>query len=327
MSSLSADLPSEVQPGDIISSELMTLILARLADLSDAVLTGTQTVPGVIGMLLADATSVIQAPSGQLSLGFVVDITGATLSPTSPGNANLIVLNQSPVAGTRVAVNAPVNLVVSQVAGSTTPGTGPQPAITATETLEGVQESDFPVGGTVVIVGSNFNANPAQNIVTFDGVAALVNSDQADPTRRLLVTVPAGIPGAPVAAGDPTRFAVPVLLRNAQNNRSASTQINVIAPVADAPTISSVAPSTALEGTDITITGSNFSDAAQVLIRDQPATLVSVSGGGTQIVATVPNFADVQQNAIVTASIIVTIPDVGSVPFNGTFLVVGIADA
>ena len=70
-------LPSEVQPGDIISSELMTEILSRLSQLSDAVLTGTQSVPNLIGLSLTDARTLIQQPSLQLALGFVVDAHSA----------------------------------------------------------------------------------------------------------------------------------------------------------------------------------------------------------------------------------------------------------
>lgn len=316
------NLPLTVQPGDIISSELMTLILNRLAELTDVVLTGTQMVPDVVGMRLFDAKNLIQQPSRQLSLGFVIDLGGASLNPNSAENAALIVINQSPTSGSLAQINAPVNLIVSQSA-QVTPSPGPQPTIAGTETLDGTSETDFAVNDTLVIVGTNFSANAAQNFVTFnDTRATQVSGDPADPTRRLFVTVPTGIPGAPVNPGDGPLSNVVVRVRNVISNLSAMTSINVTAPVGNAPSIVAIEPSIQFEGEDISITGANFSPDSQVTIRDVSAVIVSTSA--SEIVATVPQFNDIASGALVPAKLVVTIPGVGSAAFAGTFRVRGV---
>jgi len=76
-----------------------------------------------------------------------------------------------------------------------------------------------------------------------------------------------------------------------------------------------VTPATQFEGRDITIDGVNFAANAQVVIRGVAATVVSSTQG--RIVATVPNFPDVLQGALVPASLTVSIPEVGGASFTG----------
>jgi hypothetical protein len=315
-----ATLPKQIQPGDIISSELMNAILARLAALGEAKPGGTQSVPNVLGTRLVDARALITQPSTQLALGFVIDVSGAAVDPLAGANSSLIVLNQSPVADTRVVPNTSVNLVVSQTStGGTTPGNLP-PTITRTETPTGTVTTTFPVNGTMIIVGTNFSANAAENKVTFDNTTANVTVDPADPTRRLVVIVPTGIPGAPVNPGDAARPGVVVSVQTA-TGAPATTTVTVSAPAAQQPTITSVTPATQFEGNNITIAGTNFAPEAQVVIRGTTAAVVSRTS--TQIVATVPDFPDINSGALVPASLTVSVPDVGDATFTGTFRVRG----
>ncbi|HXT19224.1 MAG TPA: PASTA domain-containing protein, partial [Thermoanaerobaculia bacterium] len=109
-----ATLPTLVRPGDVISAELFTAVLEQLAQLTGTGGgAGTQVVPNLFGAFLADARAIIIQPDRQLTMGFTFDVGGAAVDPTAAANASLIVLNQSPVADTRVPPSTPVNLVVS----------------------------------------------------------------------------------------------------------------------------------------------------------------------------------------------------------------------
>lgn len=315
-----ATLPKQVQPGDVISSELMNAILAQLAELGELGPAGTQVVPSVLGTRLADARALITQPSRQLVLGFVIDVSGAAVDPFQAANAGAIVLNQSPAADARVAPNTSVSLVVTEA--STAPV--PAPTITRTETPTGTVATAFSVNATMVVVGTGFAAVASQNTVMFNGTrATTVTADPADPTRRLLVVVPPGIPGAPVNPDDSDLPGVVVSVQPL-GSAAATTTITVTAPEASQPTISSVSPASPFERQNITIVGTNFVDAARVLIRDEPATIVSITP--TQIVATVPDFPDINPGAPpVPSSLVVSIPGVGDTPFTGTFRVRGFA--
>jgi hypothetical protein len=317
-----ATLPIQVQPGEVISSDLMNAILAELVRLGgSAGPDGTQQVPNVFGAFLGDARAAILQPARQLTLGFTYDVSGAAVDPLASANFNLVVLNQSPAAESRVAPGTPVNLVVSRAAGGTTPTT-PAPTITQTETPTGTVSTTFAVNATLVIVGTNFSATASQNTVTFDNVPAPVTADPADPTRRLSVTVPTGIPGAPVNPGDPSRPNVVVRVQTTAST-PATTTITVSAPVAGQPTISTVTPGTQFEGSNVTIAGTNFVASTQVLIRGVAATIVTRTL--TQIVATVPDFPDILPGgAPVPASLTVSVPGVGDATFAGTFRVRGV---
>ena len=286
-----ATLPTKVQPGDLITSELVNAMLEDLAQLKGSA--GTQTVPDVFGRFLPDARTIINQPSKQLTLGTVLDVAGAVIDPLASANAILIVLGQSPVSGTRVAPGTSVNLVVSRAAtgGGTTL---PPPTITRTETAIGTPATKFRVGDPVVIVGTNFHVTPSQNIVTFDGVGTPVTSDPSDPTRRLLVKVPTGISGGPVNPGDPDKTGV-ILVVSTPAGVPVSTTITVAAPSGvPVPQITSFTPPAQAVGANVTISGQNFSATAS---RNEvsfgnvaAASIVSVTP--TDIVAKVPDFPD-----------------------------------
>jgi hypothetical protein len=313
-------LPTQVQPGEVISSDLLNTILDELARLGGTVGPGgTQIVPNVFGTSLGDARAMILQPARQLALGFTYDVSGAAIDPLAATNFNLIVLNQSPPPDARVAPNTPVNLVVSRATGGTTPTTQP-PTISNTETPTGSVTTSFAVNAPMVIVGTNFSATASQNTVTLNNVPATVSSDAADPTRRLLVVVPAGIPGAPVNPGDPALPNVTVRVQTPAAT-PATTTITITAPVPGQPMISSVTPPIQFEGSNVTITGANFVATTQVLIRTTPAPIVTRTS--TEIVATVPSFADILPGALVTVSLAVLVPNVGEATFAGTFRVRG----
>lgn len=100
------------------------------------------------------------------------------------------------------------------------------------------------VGGTVTISGTGFSATPSQNAVSFNGMAATVQS--ATP-NVLVVSIPAGATTGPIAVTSPL------------GNASSATVfvVGVGGPTA-APTITGFSPSMGDVGATVTITGSNF---------------------------------------------------------------------
>ena len=317
-----ATLPTQVQSGEIISTELMNAILGELARLgSSAAPSGTQVVPNLFGTFLGDARVTILQPIRQLQLGFTFDVSGAAIDPLAAANFKLIVLNQSPPAEARVPPQTPVNLVVSRSGLGAGPIVGSPPTITRTETAVGVAATSFAVNGSMVIVGTNFSATASENTVTFDGTPATVTPDPGDPTRRLSVLVPTGIPNAPVNSGNAPKPGVVVSVQTLAGP-PVTTTITVTAPVAGTPTITSLSTASPFEGDELTISGSNLSATAEVLIRIVKATVVSRTPP-TTITVTVPKFADILPGPPVTASLVVHVPNVGDVTFGGAFRVRG----
>jgi hypothetical protein len=307
-------LPTQVRPGDVISSDLINTILEQIALLGGSASGGSQVVPNVFGLFLGDARAAITLPSRQLSLGFTFDVNGAAVDSLAPGSQNLVVLNQSPAGDARVAPNTPVNLVVS-ASGSSSPLPVPPPTITGAQTPGGTNANAFAAGAAMVIVGTNFNATASQNTVRFNNVLATsVTPDAADPTRRLLVVIPPGIPGAPSAPGNPTLNNVTISVSVTGNTTTPTTTISITAPAAAQHTIGSVTPGTQFETQGITITGTNFTATAQVFIRNTGAAATFVNA--TTITAIVPNFADVLPNALVAAQVRVEIAGNASAVFN-----------
>lgn len=321
-----ATLPTQVRPGDVISSELMNAILDALFQLQGSI-GGTQVVPNLFGATLLNARGSILQPGRQLQLGLVVDVSGASIDPMATVNNSLIVLNQNPTAETRVAPGTPVNLLVSRASsGAQNPPANP-PTITRTETAGGSLSTSFAVGATVAIIGTGFSATASQNTVTFnDRPAASVANDPADPTRRLLVVVPTQITGAPVNPGDAALNGV-VLRVNTQGAGQVQTTITVTAPVPSQPTISQINPLIQDEGKTITITGTNFTTNTQVRIRNIAATVDTATSSSTTLVVTVPQFADIQPGTPVPAAVVVSVPASPTpleVGFSGTFRVRGV---
>jgi len=129
------------------------------------------------------------------------------------------------------------------------------------------------VGSTVRIQGSGFSTTISQNSVSFNGTSATVTSATA---TELVVTVPSGATTGLVAVTAPTGTAF-------------SPAAYVVASVSLAPTITSFSPSSALAGSSITITGTNFDTA---LANDRTRFNVaysSLSGGSaSSLTAVVP---------------------------------------
>lgn len=283
-----AQIP-HVQPGEVIrSSFINTLIDAINAGTGGGPAPAGVLVPDVFGRTLSQAQSMLAQPSVNLALGTVLDAFGAVVDPNAAGSGLRFVLNASPSVGTRVPAGTAVHLMVAAV--STGPST-PAPTIIRTETATSVVTSTFRVGDTVVIVGTGFSVVTGQNVVTFDGIPAAVTADAANPTQRLLVNVPTGIPGGPVNPGDPSKPGV-VLAVSTSGSTPATFSITVDPPSAvPVPNITNFTPSQQFVGSNVTINGSNFSNVvARNIVTLAGVNAPVISATPAQVVFTVPNL-------------------------------------
>ena len=252
---------TQVQPGDLITADLMNQILSRLAQI-DAIVqqfggsgAPTVTVPTVYGRLLAEARAIIGVPTLQLNLGSVIDTGGTTINPNAPQSGNLIVVSQMPPPGMRVPPQTSVDLLVAATGGVAQPAQLP--------VINNITQSSAPVNSQVDIFGANFASLFSANTVRFDGAIAAVSA--LSNTQHLIVTVPSTIPGAPTAQGQPAKSGVQVTVTTAAGTSQTPGTITVTAPVPNVPVITSTnptPPNPAIVGTSLTINGSNFSATA-----------------------------------------------------------------
>lgn len=261
-----ASLPSQVQPGDLISSDLMNEMLDELASLKSAIdqfgaPTGTVPVPNLFGLTLSEARAIITQPARQVTLGTVIDITGVTVDPLAQTNRLRVVLTQSPTAGARVQPGYAINLVVSASPDGSSGPVAKPPTITELQTPDGTTTTTFAVGDGMVIVGTNFDPTPPNNAVSFNGISVTPKPNANDPTRRLIIVVPTGIPNAPSEPGQTSLEGVNIVVTTPV--ASASTTCTVAAPSATPPPqITGITPAFAPLSGSVTVNGTGFSTTA-----------------------------------------------------------------
>lgn len=301
---------NHVNPGDLITAQLMNEILQRLANL-DALVgqaggsgSATVTVPVLYGRTLTDVQSILASPAQQLNLGSILDAGGNAVNPNAQGSGNRIVIGQMPQPGTRVAPQSSVDLLLAAPQSS-----GPsQPSLPI---VNQITPSSAPVGSQITIFGSNFAPLHTANTVRFNGVTGNVQSTSN--TQQLFVLVPAGIPNAPNAPGGPALTGVQVTVTTSAGTSATPGVITVTAPVPSAPTITGTnpqPPQSAIVGQSLTITGTNFSTTPSqnaVTIAGTPAPVTSATP--TQLVVTVPmisglnNIGDTRNNVPVVVTV------------------------
>lgn len=224
--------------------------------------------------------SIINFNPPATSVGQQVTINGNGFNGTA-GN-NIVRFN-----GTSATVNtASVNQLVVTVPPGATTGkitvTANGQTVTSTTdftvttlpapVIYGFTPSGTWVGNTVTISGVNFSTTPANNVVKFNGVAAVVSSATAN---NLVVKVPSGATTGPITV---------------TTNTLTSTSDTFVVTPAPMPAITSFTPGSGRAGTVVTITGSNFNP-------DKTADIVKFFSGVT---ATVTNAS--------TTSLTVTVP-------------------
>lgn len=99
-----------------------------------------------------------------------------------------------------------------------------------------------PVGTSVMVSGSNFSSNPAQDTVTFNGTSATISSASA---TQLVVSVPSGATTGPLTISSPA------------GSVTTSESFTVTA-AGGAPRIDSFTPQIAASASSVVLTGTNF---------------------------------------------------------------------
>ncbi|WHZ29952.1 MAG: hypothetical protein OJF51_004754 [Nitrospira sp.] len=132
--------------------------------------------------------------------------------------------------------------------------------------------SSSPVGTTVVIYGTGFNATPASNTIKFNGTTATVLTAS---TTVLTATVPSGA----------TTGSISVTVGATTATSSASFTVGA-SPI---PTISSFSPSVGTAGTAVTITGTNYDTTpTKNKVTFSPMYSVVATASATSLTVTVP---------------------------------------
>lgn len=204
----------------------------------------------------------------------VMDATDTQLTVTVPANA----------ASGKITVT-----VNGKTATSTDDFTVTTPPIIA---ITEFAPSSGAVGMEVFIKGTNFSEVKEENIVKFNDVNAVVT--KASHTS-LTVVVPSGA----------TTGKITVDINKVVG--TSSTDFTVITrPVLSPPTISTISEERATIGTDLTITGTNFSTLAVsdnvVTFNDIPAIVKSVAADGKSLVVTVPSSNNASGLVLVTVN-------------------------
>lgn len=215
--------------------------------------------------------------------GTNVTITGTNFS-TVPGN-NIVKFNgvTATIVGTPTSTSIVATVPVSATTGKITVEVNGRQAQSAGDftvtipvapSVTGFNPSSGGVGTNVTINGDNFSTTPANNIVRFNGVSATIVGTPA--TTTIVAAVPAG-----ATTG---RISVEVA------GLTGTSAVDFTVTGSPAPTISGLNPSSGSVGTNVTITGTNFSTTAANNIVKFNGVVATIVGTPTttSIVAAVP---------------------------------------
>ena len=143
------------------------------------------------------------------------------------------------------------------------------------------------IGHSVTIYGTGFSATSGQNTVTFNGTSASITSAS---TTQLVVTVPSGATTGAIAVTSP--------------NGSDTSDGSFTVTASGAPTITSFSPASAVAGTSVTITGTNF-DASAPANNPSRVNITATSptaATSTTVTAVVPSKAGSGRLTVRTAA-------------------------
>ncbi len=208
--------------------------------------------------------------------GASVMITGTHFSTVKSGNVvkfNGIVATVSDGTSSQLTVTVPAGTSTGKI----TVEVNSQLATSANDfvfiptptapTITAINPATAAEGTVVEITGTHFNTTTSANLVKFNGMEATVTNATA---THLTTTVPAGA----------TTGKVTVTVGQ-ETGGSADDFVVIV------PTITSFTPATALAGSTITITGTNFGPASIVKFNNVAAVITNLTA--TQISATVPD--------------------------------------
>jgi hypothetical protein len=279
--------------------------------------------------------SSIAPTSGPEKGGTAVDVTGTGFNPAqsstevdfgTKASTTVTGLTDTALTATSPAGTGTQNVTVKVTLADGDTATSnseqftyvPAPTVTAVSPTSGP-----PTGGTdVTVTGTNFQ--PGAEVLFGPGDGSTASNLQSDTaatpvsessSTSILVTAPAGIPGA---------TNVVVLNPDGQYGVLTSSDAGHFSYSGSAPTVSSISPSSgsSLGGTPITITGTGFIAGASVAFNSgsetnpPTATSVSVSADGTHITATTPAHSAGTVDVVVTNVGGGTVTDTGGFTFN-----------
>jgi len=224
---------------------------------------------------------------GTGAAGTKVTITGTRFS-TVPAE-NVVAFNGTPAAVTTATATS-LTVMVPQGAstGSVSVTTAGGMAISAklftvppVPTITEVSVTDGPAGTKVIITGTNFSTILANDIVTFNGVAARVIEATA---TSLTVTVPQGATTGNVAV------------------KTAGGVATSLVAFKVPPTVTGFSPNTGPVGAKVTITGTKFNTtAADNAVRFNGAIASVIAATATALTVTVPPGASTGTVSVATA--------------------------
>lgn len=238
-------------------------------------------VNGLVG-ISSTSFSVISYPAITLftpasgPIGMTVVITGANFDPVPSNNSvkfngasATVTASTTTSITTTVPAGATSGIISISVNGQvglspTSFSVIPPPTITCFTPTSG------PVGITVVIMGTNFDVSPANNIVKFNSTLAIVTASTA---TSITTIVPSGVSSGMIAitVGSQTGISL--------------TNFTVIPP----PTITGFTPTSGQIGAIVQITGTNFDLIPSLnIIKFNGTTATVISSASGNITATVP---------------------------------------
>ena len=159
--------------------------------------------------------------------------------------------------------------------------------ISPTPSISGFTPNSGAVGATIILSGNNFSITPADNVIEFNGVAAVVT---ASTSNSITTTVPIG-------ASDGT---ISLILNGVVATSGSS--FNVL----PTPTISLISPliGSGAVGAVVTISGSNFSPSP--IVSFNGTTAVVTSSTASSITTSVPSGASSGTISVTTSGVTIT---------------------
>jgi len=213
------------------------------------------------------------SPSTGLA-GVSVTISGSGFNTSA--SANTVKFNGATAVVTSatasaLTVTAPAGGSTGTVTVTTTGGTATGPVFTYLKapSITTINPTSGKAGAAVTITGVNFEAVAANNVVKFNGTSAVVTTAT---TTSLVVAAPVGGSTGVVTV-----------------TTSGGAATGPVFTYLQAPTITGISPASAVAGTPVTITGTNFdATVANNAVSFNGTAAVVTSATVTQLVVTVP---------------------------------------
>jgi ELWxxDGT repeat protein len=282
------------------STTITTSVPADATSGTVSVTIGDQTATSSESFTVTEPTIPVPAIAGFAPgsgpVGTVVTITGQNFSAV-PAN-NIVTFNNTTAVvlastATEITTTVPPNAtsgIISVLVGNQTATSMESFTVTATpaHSITAFTPVSGQVGTSVTIIGENFSAIPAENVVKFNGTTAVVT---ASSDITITTSVPAGAASGPISVsiGDQTAMS--------------SESFTVTDPAVPGPVIAGFDPTSGQVGTSVTITGENFhANAANNIVKFNGSTATVLANTANSLVVEVPVDAT-------TGSVTVTVGD------------------